>query len=69
MKESGMKTDTKKNLVLQKLKDATISQENRVALLTLQRDDVRNALTGTALVDDIVKTVEWVNREHEVSIL
>lgn len=69
MKESGMKIDTKKNLLLPKLKDATLSQENRVALLTLQRDDVRNALTGTALVDDIVKTVEWVNREHEVSIL
>ncbi len=52
-----------------KLKDATISLENRVVTLTLQRDDVRNALTGTSLVADIVDTVNWVNCESEVSVL
>jgi enoyl-CoA hydratase/carnithine racemase len=69
MKETGMKADTKKSLVIPKLTDATLSLENRVALLTLQRDDVRNALTGTALVDDIVATVHWANSEPEVSVL
>jgi enoyl-CoA hydratase/carnithine racemase len=51
------------------LVDATISLENRVALLTLNRHDVRNALTGTALVDDIIKTIDWVNLDKEVSVL
>ena len=34
-----------------KTKDATLSVEGRVATLTFERDDVRNALTGTALFD------------------
>ena len=34
-------------------KDATLSLENRVAVLSLERDDVRNALTGTALTADL----------------
>lgn len=63
-----MKTD-KKNPLIPQLKDATLSLENRVVTLTLQRDDVRNALTGTSLVDDIVDTVNWVNCEPEVSVL
>jgi len=57
------------NVALPKLKDAAISLENRVATLILQRDDVRNALTGTSLVDDIVNTVNWVNCEPDVSVL
>lgn len=69
MKETGMKIDTKNSLDIPKPKDATLSLENRVAVLTLQRDDVRNALTGTALIDDIVETVNWANCEPEVSIL
>lgn len=64
-----MNTDKKNILVIPKLKDATLSLENRVATLTLQRDDVRNALTGTALVDDIIATVNWANCEPEVSVL
>ncbi len=51
------------------LTDATLTLENRVATLTLQRDDVRNALTGTALADDLVTTAAWVNRCPEVSVL
>ncbi|MBW1635487.1 MAG: enoyl-CoA hydratase/isomerase family protein [Deltaproteobacteria bacterium] len=64
-----MNNDKENILVSPKLKDATISLENRVATLTLQRDDVRNSLTGTSLVDDIVDTVNWVNCEPEVSVL
>lgn len=55
--------------MIPKLEDATLSLENRVAIFTMQRDDVRNALTGTALINDIVKTVHWANREPDVSVL
>ena len=43
------------------LKDAQITVDGRIATLTLNRDDVRNELTGTQLVDDIVRTTEWIN--------
>jgi enoyl-CoA hydratase/carnithine racemase len=49
--------------------DALLTLENRVATLTLNRDDVRNALTGTALIDDIVSVAEWVNGCDDVSVL
>ncbi|MGM0542944.1 MAG: enoyl-CoA hydratase-related protein [Pseudomonadota bacterium] len=51
------------------LTDATLTLDKRVATLTLNRHDVRNALTGTALVDDIVATAAWVNRADDVSVL
>lgn len=51
------------------LKDATLELGGRVAVLTFQRDDKRNALTGTALVDDICATLEWANATAEVSAL
>lgn len=54
---------------LPQLVDAEVSLQERVATLTLNRDDVRNALTGTALIDDIETTIRWVNRTPEVSVL
>lgn len=51
------------------LTDALLTLENRVATLTLNRHDVRNALTGSHLIDDIVATAEWVNQCDEVSVL
>jgi enoyl-CoA hydratase/carnithine racemase len=51
------------------LTDATLELENRVATLTFNRDDVRNALTGTTLIDDIVTTADWVNSNPDVSVL
>ncbi len=51
------------------LTDSTLELEGRVATLTFQRDDVRNALTGTALIDDIVTTCNWVNTFPDVSAL
>ncbi|MCB1858157.1 MAG: enoyl-CoA hydratase/isomerase family protein [Gammaproteobacteria bacterium] len=54
---------------LPQLQDATLEISGRVATLTLNRDDVRNALTGTGLVTDIVDTVRWVNREEAISVL
>ncbi len=51
------------------LKNAALSLDGRVATLTFQRDDVRNALTGTALTDDIVATLDWANACAGVSVL
>lgn len=51
------------------LTDALLTHEDRVATLTLNRDDVRNELTGTQLVDDICRTVDWVNNALDVSAL
>lgn len=54
---------------LPQLTDALLTLEQRVATLTLNRHDVRNALTGTALIEDIIAVAEWVNRCDEVSVL
>lgn len=51
------------------LKDAELSLEGGVAQLTLNRHDVRNALTGTHLIDDIVSTIHWCNLNKAVSVL
>jgi len=57
------------SITLPKLADSSLTLENRIATLTFQRDDVRNALTGTELIDDILAVCEWVNRYPEVSVL
>lgn len=51
------------------LLDSTLVIDGRAAFLTMNRDDVRNELTGTSLVDDIVRTIEWVNENEAVSVL
>jgi enoyl-CoA hydratase/carnithine racemase len=51
------------------LVDATLTVKDRVATLTLNRDDVRNELTGTRLVDDIERTVTWINANEAISAL
>lgn len=51
------------------LKDAGLEIHDRVAVLTFKRDDVRNALTGTSLVEDILQTLAWVNSDENVSVL
>ncbi len=56
-------------MTLPVLKDSTLELTGRVALLTLQRDDVRNALTGTDLLNDIETAVTWAERLNEVSVL
>lgn len=56
-------------MMLPTLTDALLRLEDRVATLTLNRDDVRNALTGTALINDLVTVAEWVNHGDEVSAL
>jgi len=51
------------------MKASSLVLENRVAVLTFQRDDVRNALTGTGLIYDLVDTVNWANAADDVSVL
>ena len=51
------------------LKDALLCIDNAVATLTFNRDDVRNAITGTHLLDDICDTVDWVNKESDIHCL
>ena len=54
---------------LPQLKDSALSLAERVALLTFQRNDVRNALTSTELASDLVATLAWANANPEVSVL
>ncbi|MCK9260526.1 MAG: enoyl-CoA hydratase-related protein [Azoarcus sp.] len=54
---------------LPQLTDALLTVDNRIATLTFNRHDVRNALTGTGLIEDIIAVAEWVNRCDEVSVL
>jgi enoyl-CoA hydratase/carnithine racemase len=56
-------------MTLPELSDSKLEVADRVATLTFQRDDVRNALTGTALVEDILRTVCWAESEKSVSVL
>lgn len=49
--------------------DALLNFDNHVATLTMNRDDVRNELTGTKLVDDICAVVHWANTTPGVRTL
>ena len=51
------------------LTDALLEVDARIATLTLNRHDVRNALTGTKLIDDIIAVANWVNLADDVSVL
>lgn len=65
----GAMETTAEKMTLPTLKDSSLAVEKRIAVLTLQRHDVRNALTGTALIDDIVQTVNWANVQSDISVL
>ncbi|MAZ87041.1 MAG: enoyl-CoA hydratase [Cellvibrionaceae bacterium] len=51
------------------LKDSRLDIDGRVATLTFIRNDVRNALTGTELVDEIIAVADWVNSNKDISAL
>ncbi|MFN7087133.1 MAG: enoyl-CoA hydratase-related protein [Burkholderiales bacterium] len=51
------------------LKDAALEIEGRVAILTFMRDDVRNALTSTDLVNDIPAALAWASADPGISVL
>ena len=54
---------------LPELIDSSLELENGVGLLTFERHDLRNALTGTALVNDIIRTIDWANSCPDISVL
>jgi enoyl-CoA hydratase/carnithine racemase len=54
---------------LPKLTDASLELDGRVATLTFKRDDMRNALTGTRIADDICAALAWANAEAGISVL
>ncbi len=51
------------------LADSTLDFNEHIATLTFNRDDVRNELTGTQLVNDICATVDWIAHTPEVRVL
>lgn len=51
------------------LHDCSLTLDGGACVLTLGRDDVRNALTGTRIVDDIVATVAWINASSDIGAL
>ena len=51
------------------LQDSVLALEGRVALLTLNRQEVRNELTGTRLAAEIAQVAEWINRNERLSVL
>ena len=66
---SRVNRETLNSRPMPELKDSSLELQGGVAVLTFRRDDVRNALTGTSLDDDIVRTVKWANTSAEVSVL
>lgn len=64
-----MSSMTKSVIKMPELQDSSLEVDGRVATLTFQRNDVRNALTGTALIEDILQTVNWANNEASLSVL
>lgn len=47
-------------------RESEFSLRDGVATLRLCRDDVRNSLTGTALIDDIVAVCDWIGSNESV---
>lgn len=56
-------------MAIPSVQDSILTLDKGVAVLKFDRHDVRNALTGTTLIDDIVTTIDWVNRDKNVHVL
>jgi enoyl-CoA hydratase/carnithine racemase len=54
---------------LPQLEDCLLTLDNNIVTLTFNRHDVRNALTSTAIADDIVNTIEWINKTQSIAVL
>ncbi|MDF1691824.1 MAG: enoyl-CoA hydratase-related protein [Zhongshania sp.] len=52
-----------------KLVDATLTVKSGYAILRFERDDVRNALTGTNLINDVCDAITWANANKAISCL
>ena len=51
------------------LKDSIFEIKNKVAFLKFNRDDIRNALTGSNLIEDIITTADFINNTNNISVL
>ena len=51
------------------LVDSVLELDGRIATLTLNRNEVRNELTGTKLSAEIVTVVDWINAHEGISAL
>lgn len=51
------------------LTDSTLCLNEKIATLTFNRHDLRNALTSTHIADDIVDTIAWINKTKEIAVL
>ncbi|GAB3383425.1 enoyl-CoA hydratase-related protein [Spongiibacter taiwanensis] len=49
------------------LQDAQLTVKSGYAICEFQRDDVRNALTGTALIEDICAVLDWANSNLSIA--
>ncbi|MHA1540316.1 MAG: enoyl-CoA hydratase-related protein [Alphaproteobacteria bacterium] len=56
-------------VALPELKDSTLDFEGGVAVLTFKRDDIRNALTGSNLIPDLLSVFDWCNVNPDVAAL
>ncbi len=61
--------DQSRKLCAPETKDSLLAVKNGVATLLFNRDDVRNILTGTHLVEDINQVCYWINRTPEICAL
>jgi enoyl-CoA hydratase/carnithine racemase len=51
------------------LKNSKLSINKKVGILTFCRNDIRNALTGSYLIDDIIETIDLINKSNIISVL
>src|SRR3954471_10092525 len=51
------------------LKDSTLEIDGRVAVMTFNRDDVRNAITSTDLTHEIPEVISWCQQNRDISVL
>lgn len=51
------------------LVDSVLTCDGRIATLVMNREDVRNELTGTRLHAEIVEVVDWINANDQISVL
>ena len=56
-------------MTLPDLHDSILEIDGRIAILTMNRNDVRNELTGTRLSAEIEIVVDWINAHEGISAL
>lgn len=51
------------------LTDCTLAIDGRVATLTFNRDDIRNALSGSMIGTELVSVIHWASASQDISVL